>query len=721
MSRKFEIVSSFKPAGDQPTAIHDLMDNFERGLKHQVLLGVTGSGKTFTMANIIEKLNKPALVLAPNKTLAAQLFAEFKDIFPKNAVEYFVSYYDYYQPEAYIPSSDTYIEKDSAINEQIDRMRHSATRSLFDRRDVLIVSSVSCIYGLGSPEAYEGMMIHLTANEELRRDHLLRELVRIQYNRNDVDFSRGTFRVRGDTVEIFPPYEEDRAIRVEFFGDFIDRMSWVDPLRGEVLATIDTIAVYPGSHYVSSDDKNKLAIETIRDELRDRLNFFGQEMRLVEKERLEQRTLYDLEMISEIGTCPGVENYSRHFTGRTPGDPPPTLLEYFPKEFLTFIDESHVTVPQIGGMYRGDRARKMNLVEHGFRLPSALDNRPLNFQEFERLIDKTVYVSATPGPYELGKSEGVIVEQIIRPTGLIDPEIEVRSAKRQVDDLLEEIRIRTKVKERVLITTLTKRTAEDLAEYYESLGIKVKYLHSDIQTMERTEIIRDLRLGIFDVLIGINLLREGLDIPEVSLVAITDADKEGFLRSERSLIQTIGRAARNVNGKVILYGETITQSMKKAIDETNRRRTIQSEHNTAHGIVPATIQKRVRDSLASIYGFDIEGATESEAGSRRGRAKQASLANTRSEGVHGLVSIPGGQAPAHVRSRFEAYQANPKQLRKDIESSRKKMRKASENLDFEEAAKIRDEVRRLEVMELGILSEGEVGEVQAKVLTGDVE
>jgi excinuclease ABC subunit B len=712
---KFEIESPYKPAGDQPKAINELMENFSRGMRHQVLLGVTGSGKTFTMANIIEKLNVPTLVLAPNKTLAAQLFAEFKELFPKNAVEYFVSYYDYYQPEAYLPNTDTYIEKDSAINEQIDRMRHSATRSLFDRKDVLIVSSVSCIYGLGSPEAYEGMMIHLSANKELRRDHLLRELVRIQYNRNDIDFHRGTFRVRGDTVEIFPPYEEDRAIRIEFFGDFIDRMAWVDPLRGEVLMEIDTIAIYPGSHYVATDDRNRTAIETIRDELRDRLNFLQKEMRLLEKERLEQRTLYDLEMISEIGTCPGIENYSRHFTGRGPGEPPPTLLEYFPDKFMVFIDESHVTVPQIGGMYRGDRARKMNLVEHGFRLPSALDNRPLNFQEFEALMDKVIYVSATPGPYELTKSEGMIVEQIIRPTGLIDPEIEVRPAKHQVDNLLEEIRIRVKKKERVLVTTLTKRTAEDLTEYYEGLGIKVKYLHSEIQTMERTEIIRDLRLGIFDVLVGINLLREGLDLPEVSLVAITDADKEGFLRSERSLIQTIGRAARNVEGKVILYGDTVTESMRKAVYETNRRRAIQMEYNIAHGITPKSIQKKVRDSLASIYGFDLEAQSDMEPGSRRGRAK---VARDQADGVHGLVLIHGGQASAQVRNKFEAYKANPKKLHKDIESLRKKMRQASQNLEFEEAAKMRDEIKRLEVMELGILSEGEVGRVEDEVLSG---
>lgn len=689
--RNFELVSPFQPAGDQPKAIHDLVDNIQQKQNHQVLLGVTGSGKTFTMANVIQKLNLPALVLAPNKTLAAQLFTEFKELFPHNAVEYFVSYYDYYQPEAYVPQTDTFIEKDSAINEQIDRMRHSATRSLFDRRDVLIVSSVSCIYGLGSPEAYEGMMIHLVEGAELRRDQLLRELIRIQYNRNDIDFHRGKIRVRGDIVEVFPPYEEDRAIRIEFFGDYIDKLSWVDPLRGQTLQELDQIAVYPGSHYVSSEDKNKIAIETIRDELRERINHYEKEIKPLEKERIEQRTSYDLEMIAEMGSCPGIENYSRHFTGRQPGEPPPTLLEYFPAEFLTFIDESHVTVPQIGGMYRGDRARKMTLVDYGFRLPSALDNRPLNFQEFEKLMDKVVYVSATPGEYELKKSGGVIVEQIIRPTGLLDPEVEVRSAKHQVDDLLNEIRERVKRKERVLVTTLTKRTAEDLTDYYEGLGVKVKYLHSDIATVERTEIIRDLRLGIFDVLIGINLLREGLDIPEVSLVAVTDADKEGFLRSERSLIQTIGRAARNARGKVILYADRMTDSMKKAMSETNRRRQLQDEFNRAHGITPRSVEKKVSQGLYSLYGFD---PIDISAKGKRSRAPDVNL----------------------VRSRIEKYQGDPKALRKEIENLRKKMQKASKSLEFEEAAKLRDEIKRLEVMELGLLGGGDVESSFVKAL-----
>lgn len=665
---KFKLESPFKPAGDQPKAIHDLCLHIREGVKDQVLLGVTGSGKTFTMAQVIAELNLPALVLAPNKTLAAQLFGEFKELFPENAVEYFVSYYDYYQPEAYVPSTDTYIEKDSAINEQIDRMRHSATRSLFDRRDVIIVSSVSCIYGLGSPEAYENMMVHLVVNQELKRDQLLRELIRIHYTRNDVDFSRGNVRVRGDVVEIFPAYEDVRALRVEFFGDYIDKISWVDPLRGQVLKELDQIAVYPGSHYVASEGRNKTAIDTIREELRERIQHFDKEIKILERDRIEQRTSYDLEMISEMGTCPGVENYSRHFTGRASGEPPPTLLEYFPKEFLTFIDESHVTVPQIGGMYRGDRARKMTLVEFGFRLPSALDNRPLNFQEFEALVDKVVYVSATPGEYEMKKSEGMVIEQIIRPTGLVDPEVEVRSAKHQVDDLLGEIRKRSKLSERVLVTTLTKRMAEDLTEYYEGLGVKVKYLHSDIKTVERTEIIRDLRLGVFDVLIGINLLREGLDIPEVSLVAITDADKEGFLRSERSLIQTIGRAARNINGRVILYADKITESMRKAMDETNRRRKIQQDYNIKYDIKPKTIDKKVGRGLLGIYGIEpVDSSKE-------------------------------------LRAPMREYGQDPNKMTKEILALRKKMKKAAEQLDFEEAARLRDEVKRLEVLQLNLLS-----------------
>lgn len=680
--KNFQLVSDFKPSGDQPKAIEQIAENFAAGLKHQTLLGVTGSGKTFTMAHTIANLNQPALVLAPNKTLAAQLYAEFKELFPNNAVEYFVSYYDYYQPEAYIPSTDTYIEKDSAINEQIDRMRHSATRSLFDRRDVIIVSSVSCIYGLGSPEAYEGMMIQIVSNTEMKRDHLLRELIRIQYQRNNVDFSRGTVRVRGDNVEIFPPYEEERAVRVEFFGDFIERLSWIDPLTGQVLEEIDQIGIYPGSHHVTSDDSLKRAIKTIQDELRDRLVQLNQEMKLLEAQRLEQRTYYDIEMMEQMGFCQGIENYSRHMTGRGPGEPPPTLLEYFPKDFVTFVDESHVTIPQIGGMYRGDRARKMNLVEHGFRLPSALDNRPLNFQEFEKMMDKVVYVSATPGVYELQKSEGVIVEQIIRPTGLIDPVVEVRPVKHQVDDLLKEIRERIKKQERVLITTLTKRSAEDLTEYYENLGIKVKYLHSEIDTMERMEILRDLRLGVFDVLVGINLLREGLDIPEVSLVGITDADKEGFLRSERSLVQTIGRAARNLNGRVILYGDIITESMQKAINETERRRRIQAEYNEVHGITPQSVKKKIKDGLGELFD--------------------------------GTVSTPlaGESKSAAIMSKFAQQ---PDKIQQEITKLRTRMKELSANLEFEEAAKIRDEIKRLQIVELNVRS-GEVESESAEVV-----
>lgn len=687
MGQEFELHTSFEPAGDQPKAIQELTDHISQKINHQVLLGVTGSGKTFTMAQTIARMNLPALILAPNKTLAAQLFGEFKELFPKNAVEYFVSYYDYYQPEAYIPSSDTFIEKDSAINEQIDRMRHSATRSLFERKDVIIVSSVSCIYGLGSPEAYEGLMIHVVANEDLRRDHLLKELVRIQYKRNDVDFHRGTFRVRGDVVEIQPPYEEDRAIRIEFFGDFVDRISWVDPLRGLVLEELGQVPIYPGSHYVSTEDKARLAVESIRDELRERIQYFRNNIQHLEAERIEQRTLYDIELIQEMGFCPGIENYSRHFTGRAAGEAPPTLLEYFPKEFLTFIDESHVTVPQVGGMYRGDRARKTTLVEHGFRLPSALDNRPLNFQEFESYLDKVIYVSATPSEYELKKSEGMIVEQIIRPTGLLDPEVEVRPVEFQVDDLLAEIRVRIKKNQRVLITTLTKRSAEDLTEYYEGLGIKVKYLHSDIHTVERTEIIRDLRLGLFDVLIGINLLREGLDIPEVSLVAITDADKEGFLRSERSLIQTIGRAARNAEGKVLLYAGHETQSMKKAMEETKRRRQIQKKFNEEHGIIPQTVQKRVKQSLMEAYGYDAE-----------------------------VEEIPKSTV---LRSQTAEYEAQPDVVRKEIKKLKKKMKKAAASLEFEEAAKIRDEIRRLELVELGAIS-GEVSDWSHLAMDGQI-
>lgn len=669
--KNFELVSEYKPAGDQPAAIATMIENFKRGLQHQTLLGVTGSGKTFSMAHVIAEMNVPAIVLAPNKTLAAQLYSEFKELFPKNAVEYFVSYYDYYQPEAYIPSSDTFIEKDSAINEQIDRMRHSATRSLFDRRDVIIVSSVSCIYGLGSPEAYEGMMILVKNGDKLKRDDFLKELIRIQYDRNNVDFSRGTIRVRGDVVEVFPPYEEERALRFEFFGDFVEKIMWIDPLTARQLEEVDQIGIYPGSHYATGDDNIKKAIKTIQVELLERLSELNSQVRFLEAQRLEQRTYYDIEMMEQIGFCQGIENYSRHLTGRGPGEPPPTLLEYFPKDFITFIDESHVTVSQIGGMYRGDRSRKSTLVEHGFRLPSALDNRPLNFSEFEKMMDKVVYVSATPAVYELEKSEGLIVEMIIRPTGLVDPQIEVRPVKNQVDDLLKEIRIRVDKKERVLITTLTKRSAEDLTEYYESIGVKIKYLHSDIETIERTEIIRDLRLGVFDVLVGINLLREGLDIPEVSLVGITDADKEGFLRSERSLIQTIGRAARNVEGRVILYADRITNSMKKAIDETDRRRKIQEEHNIKHGITPQTIRKKIQDGVGNMFDgalsvYDIQGVKDTTA------------------------------------EQMKKFSEKPNKIKDEITKLKTKMKKLSAQLEFEEAASVRDDIKRLQILELQI-------------------
>lgn len=669
MKKVFKIESSFQPSGDQPAAIEQLVEHFKKGDKQQTLLGVTGSGKTFTMAHVIAEMGRPALILAPNKTLAAQLFVEFKELFPNNAVEYFVSYYDYYQPEAYIPSTDTYIEKDSAINEQIDRMRHSATHSLLDRKDVIIVSSVSCIYGLGSPEAYEGMLVQVISNTEMKRDHLLRELVRIQYTRGDHDFHRGTFRVRGDVVDVFPPYEDSKVIRIEFFGDFIERICWFDPITGEMFEELDQVAIYPGSHHVNTEERTKLAIKTIQEELQQRLAFLKETMKYDEAKRLEQRTYYDIEMIEELGFCQGIENYSRHFTGRAEGEPPPTLLEYFPQDFITFIDESHVTVPQIGGMYRGDRARKMTLVEHGFRLPSALDNRPLNFQEFEKLTDKVVYVSATPGNYEKEVCHNQFVEQIIRPTGLVDPIVEVRPATSQVDDLLGEIRARVKKKERVLVTTLTKKSSEDLTNYFNSVGVKVKYLHSDIKTVERSEIIRDLRLGLFDVLVGINLLREGLDIPEVSLVAITDADKEGFLRSERSLIQTIGRAARNANGRVILYADRVTDSMKKAMDETARRRQIQMQYNREHGIVPQTIRKKISDGLVEIY--------ESHSTHKNLNDQQA-----------------------------EAILNQPSELNKEVAELRKKMKKASDNLEFEEAARFRDQIKRLELLQLQVLDGG---------------
>ncbi|MGV3623433.1 MAG: excinuclease ABC subunit UvrB [Archangium sp.] len=600
----FKLVSEYAARGDQPRAIDELSSGVSRGDPHQVLLGVTGSGKTFTMANVIANSGRPSLIIAHNKTLAAQLYGEFKQLFPENAVEYFVSYYDYYQPEAYVPSSDTYIEKDSSINEQIERMRHSATHSLRTRDDVVIVASVSCIYGLGTARAYVEMAVRLAKGDELGRDKVMRQLVDCQYERNDMDFHRGTFRVRGDTLEIFPIYEEERAIRVEFFGDTVDRISEFDPLRGVTVGEIPKITIFPGSHYVTEPDQRHKAIQTIRTELQQTLAEFRSQNKLVEAQRLEQRTMFDLEMMEQLGFCNGIENYSRHLSGRSPGEAPPCLLDYFPKNFLVFVDESHQTIPQIGAMFRGDRARKETLVNFGFRLPSAIDNRPLKFTEWEEFNKQIVYVSATPSEYEINKARGVLVEQVIRPTGLLDPEVEIRKAGNQVDDLLEEIRVRAKKGERVLVTVLTKRMAEDLTEYYAEVGVRVRYLHADIDAIERTAIIRDLRKGVFDVLVGINLLREGLDIPETSLVAILDADKEGYLRSHVSLIQTIGRAARNVNGRVILYADQMTDSMRKALDETDRRRDIQRKHNQENGITPTQVKKAITDLSQFLYDGD---------------------------------------------------------------------------------------------------------------------
>lgn len=664
----FKMKTDFAPSGDQPAAIKQLVENFEQGADKQVLLGVTGSGKTFTMANTIQKLGVPSLIIAPNKTLAAQMYVEFRNLFPENAVEYFVSYYDYYQPEAYVPQRDTYIEKDSSINEQLDRMRHSATRSLLERNDVIIISSVSCIYGLGSPDSYEDLVMQIKVNQEVARDQFLRDLVFIQYERNDINFHRASFRVRGDTVDVFPPYEDSHVLRIEFFGDYIDRISRIDPISGERIGEFEEVNIYPASHYVNTKDRMDKAIEGIKDELRERLQELNAQMKQLEAQRLEQRTYYDIEMMEQLGYCQGVENYSRHLTGRSPGDAPPTLLEYFPKGFLTIIDESHITVPQVGGMYRGDRSRKSTLVDHGFRLPSALDNRPLAFDEFEKLTNRTLYVSATPGDFEFENSDGLIVEQLIRPTGLLDPIVEVRGAKFQVDDLLKEIKERIKRKERVLITTLTKRSAEDLTDYYSNLGIKVKYLHSDIKTFERTTIIRDLRLGTFDVLVGINLLREGLDIPEVSLVAITDADKEGFLRSTRSLVQTIGRAARNSGGRVILYADSVTKSMEEALDETARRRQIQMAYNKEHGITPATIKKNIQDGLHEIFEADYS-------------------------------TVPLEDENKDLL-KYQNLIGKPQKLNSEIEKLRKKMREAAEELEFEAAAKYRDEIKRLEMLDL---------------------
>jgi excinuclease ABC subunit B len=600
---RFELVSDYQPQGDQPKAIAKLVEGIRNGVKHQTLLGATGTGKTFTISNVIKEVNKPTLVIAHNKTLAGQLYSEFKKFFPNNAVEYFVSYYDYYQPEAYVPQTDTYIEKDASTNDEIDKLRHSATSALFERRDVIIVASVSCIYGLGSPDEYRELVVSLRVGMEMERDHLLRRLVDVQYERNDIDFRRGTFRVRGDVVEIFPASKDEHCIRIEFFGDEIERIREVDALTGQVIAEREHVAIFPASHFVTREDKMKIAIANIEKELEERLQELREQGKLLEAQRLEQRTRYDIEMMREMGFCPGIENYSRHLTLRPPGSTPYTLLDYFPDDFLIIVDESHVTLPQIRGMYNGDRARKEVLVEHGFRLPSALDNRPLTFEEFEQKVNQIIYVSATPGPYELEHCPEV-VEQIIRPTGLLDPTIDVRPIEGQIDDLIGEIQERIARDERTLVTTLTKKMAEDLTDYLKDIGIKVAYLHSEIKTLERMEIIRDLRLGKYDVLVGINLLREGLDIPEVSLVAILDADKEGFLRSERSLIQTIGRAARNANGHVIMYADTITKSMEIAIQETKRRRAIQEAYNREHGIVPKTIKKEIPDVIRATYAAE---------------------------------------------------------------------------------------------------------------------
>ena len=666
----FQLVAPFTASGDQPEAIEKLVRGVECGEKSQVLLGVTGSGKTFTMAGVIERVQRPALIIAPNKTLAAQLFAEFKGLFPHNAVEYFVSYYDYYQPEAYIPQSDTYIEKDSAINDAIDKMRHSATRSLLTRKDVIIVASVSCIYGLGSPDEYKDMHLFLRKGVDYPLEDVQRRLVYMLYERNDISFHRGTFRVRGDVIDIFPVHEEERALRIEFFGDTIESVAIIDPLRGAVLERLAEYTVFPGSHFVTSKDRLQIAMETIKTELKERLDTFYRENRLVEAQRLEQRTMFDLEMIQELGYCTGIENYSRHLTGKPEGAPPPNLIDYFPEDYLLFIDESHIGVPQLNGMYNGDRSRKQTLVDFGFRLPSALDNRPLRFDEFCTRINQVIYVSATPGPYELEQAQGRVVDQIIRPTGLMDPRIEVRPAVSQVDDLLDEIRIRTAKDEAVLVTTLTKRMAEDLTEYYEKLDVKVRYLHSDIKTLDRVELIRDLRNGEYNVLIGINLLREGLDIPEVSLVAILDADKEGFLRSDRSLIQTCGRAARNVNGLVIMYADDITGSMQRTIDETERRRKIQSAHNSAHGIIPQTIKSEVKDSL------------------HQHLRNSGYMADDRSELLQAAET--------------GAFYGSIKELEKEIKRLEQEMQKAAKELAFEEAAHLRDRIKALRLLEIEI-------------------
>lgn len=655
MINQFEVVSKYKPAGDQPKAIGKLVEGIRSGKRYQTLLGATGTGKTFTVSNVIHEVNKPTLVIAHNKTLAGQLYSEFKEFFPNNAVEYFVSFYDYYQPEAYVPQTDTFIEKDSSVNDEINRLRHSATSALFERKDVIIIASVSCIYGLGSPMEYREHVLSLRTGMEIERNQLLRRLVDLQYARNDIEFTNGTFRVRGDVVEIFPIAREEQCIRVEFLGDEIDRIRVVDALTGEIVGDREHAAIFPASHYVTGEDKLRIAIKNIEEELEERLAELRAEDKLLEAQRLEQRTRYDLEMMREMGFCAGIENYSRHLTLRPPGATPYTLLDYFPDDFQIVIDESHVTLPQIRGMYNGDQARKQVLVDHGFRLPSALDNRPLKFEEFEQYIHQVIFVSATPGPYELEKTPEM-VEQIIRPTGLLDPTIDIRPIEGQIDDLLGEIQDRVEKNERVLVTTLTKKMAEDLTDYLKEVGVKVQYLHSEIKTLERIEIIRDLRVGKFDVLVGINLLREGLDIPEVSLVAILDADKEGFLRSERSLIQTIGRAARNANGHVIMYADNMTESMKKAISETKRRRAIQEEYNRKHGITPTTIQKDIRDVIRATVAAEDAGEYEYQAAQKK---------------------------------------LSTKEKQKLIASMEKEMKEAAKALDFERAAQLRDAILEL--------------------------
>ena len=662
--KPFKVNSSFQPAGDQPAAISKLKKSILSGSTHQTLLGVTGSGKTFTLANVIEQVQKPTLVLAHNKTLAAQLYGEFLDFFPNNAVGYFVSYYDYYQPEAYLPKTDTFIEKDASINDEIDKLRHAATRALFERRDVIIIASVSCIYGLGSPEAYHGMLLFIETGMQIEREYVLQKLVHIQYKRNDLDFQRGTFRARGDTIDIVPVYERNEAIRIEFFGDAIERISAFDPLTQKHIREIDRIGIYPASHYVTPKETLDRAIQSIREELLERVAFFESQNLLIEAQRIEQRTMFDLEMIKEVGYCQGIENYSRHLTNREKNEPPPTLLDYFPDDSLFMIDESHATIPQLNGMYKGDRSRKEKLIRYGFRLPSAFDNRPLKFNEFEKHAKQIIYVSATPAQYEIEKSKEDIIELLVRPTGLIDPVVEIQPIKEQVDDLFKEIKIRAQKNQRTLVTTLTKRFSEDLTEHFTELGLKVKYLHSDIETLERSHIIRELRLGEFDALIGINLLREGLDIPEVSLVAILDADKEGFLRSTTSLIQTSGRASRNIDGKVIFYADTVTQSMQKAIDEMNRRRTIQTKYNVTHQIIPESIRKSIQETLVKHEKKPLTTQAESEEDE--------------------LVLME--DAP------------------KLIKSLEKKMHLAAKNLEFEKAALLRDRVKKLREKDLSIIS-----------------